>query len=126
MGKEGFFALVSNKDFSVHKALIYYREKNCVEKLIHSMKNEIDIRPTRVWTSEEIYGSILIAFLAQLVISFLRFKHETLRRVSTKFIKKSLKNFALTIIIGKNGVKRRVFSNFDWINTLIFCGKDPG
>ena len=125
-GKEGFFALVSNKNFSVHEALIYYREKDCVEKLIHSMKNEIDIRPTRVWTTEEIYGSILIAFLAQLVISFLRFKHKTLRRVSTKFIKQSLKNFALTIIIGKNGVKRRVFSNFDWINTLIFCEKDPG
>jgi transposase len=125
-GKEGFFALVSNKDFSIHEALIYYREKDCVEKLIHSMKNEIDIRPTRVWTSEEIDGSILIAFLAQLVISFLRFKHKALRRVSTKFIKQSLKNFALTVIMGKNGVKKRVFSNFDWINTLIFCEKDPG
>jgi transposase len=125
-GKEGFFALVSNKNFSVHEALIYYREKDCVEKLIHSMKNEIDIRPTRVWTPEEIYGSILIAFLAQLVISLLRFKHNALRRVSTKFIKQSLKNFALTVIMGKNGVKRRVFSNFDRINTLIFCEKDPG
>jgi len=125
-GKEGFFALVSNKDFSLHEALQFYREKDCVEKLFNSIKNEIHIRPTRCWTQEAIYGSILIAFLAQLVISMLRYKHVSLRHVSTKFIMQSLKNFALTIIVEKNGVKTRVFSNFDWINSLIFCGKTPG
>ena len=125
-GKEGFFALVSNKDFSLHEALIFYREKDSIEKLFNSIKNEIHIRPTRCWTPEAIYGSILIVFLAQLVISMLRYKHASLRRVSTKFIMQSLKNFALTIIVGKDGRKKRVFSNFDWINTLIFCEKDPG
>ena len=125
-GKEGFFALVSNKDFSLHEALSFYREKDRLEKMFHSMKNEIHLRPTRCWTQEAIYGSILIVFLAQLVISMLRYMHASLRRVSTKFIMQSLRNFALTIIVGKNGVRKRVFSNFDWINTLIFCGKDPG
>ena len=125
-GKEGFFALVSNKDFSLHEALQYYREKDGVEKLFNSMKNELHIRPTRCWTDEAIAGSILIVFLAQLVISILRYKHECLRHVSTKFIIQSLDNFALTIIIEKNGLKKRVFSNFDSINTLIFCGKTPG
>jgi transposase len=125
-GKEGFFALVSNKDFSVHEALRFYREKDGVEKLFNSMKNEIKLRPTRVWNQDEIYGSILIVFLAQLVVSLLRHKHTLLRRVSTKFIMQSLKNFALTVIVGSNGRKKRVFSNFDWINSLIFCGKPPG
>ena len=125
-GKEGFFSLVSNKDFSLHEALRFYREKDCVEKLFNSIKNEIHIRPTRCWTPEAIDGSILIVFLAQLVISMLRYKHACLRHVSTKFIMESLKNFALTIIMGKHGVKNRVFSNFDWINSLIFCGKTPG
>ncbi len=125
-GKEGFFALVSNKDFSLHEALQYYREKDVVEKLFNSMKNELHIRPTRCWTQEAIYGSILIVFLAQLVISMLRYKHDELRHVSTKFIMQSLNNFALTIIVGKNGLKNRVFSNFDGINTMIFCGKTPG
>ena len=97
-----------------------------MEKMFHSMKNEIHLRPTRCWTQEAIYGSILIVFLAQLVISMLRYKHVSLRRVSTKFIMQSLKNFALTIILSGNGRKTRVFSNFDWINTLIFCGKTPG
>jgi transposase len=125
-GKEGFFALTSNKDFSLHEALQYYREKDGVEKLFNSMKNELHVRPTRCWTQEAIDGSILIVFLAQLVISLLRYKHDELRHVSTKFILQSLSNFALTIIAGANGVKNRVFSNFDWINTLIFCGKTPG
>ena len=125
-GKEGFFALLSNKNFSVHEALSFYREKDYLEKMFHSMKNEIHLRPTRCWTQEAIYGSILIVFLAQLVISMLRYKHISLRRVSTKFIMQSLKNFALTIIPGGNGRKTRVFSNFDWINSLIFCGKTPG
>ncbi|MBN2602957.1 MAG: hypothetical protein JXA91_02355 [Candidatus Thermoplasmatota archaeon] len=48
-------------------------------------------------------------FLAQLVISMLRYKHDLLRHVSTKFIMQSPSNFALTIIVGKNGVKNRVF-----------------
>jgi hypothetical protein len=56
----------------------------------------------------------------------LRFKQESLGRISKKLIMQSLKNFALTIIIEKNGVKKRVFSNFDEINTLIFCGKTQG
>jgi transposase len=125
-GKEGFFALVSNKDFSVHEALVFYREKDCLEKIFNSIKNEIHLRPTRVWNKEEIYGSILIVYLAQLVINLLRYKHESLRHVSTKFIIQSLRNFALTIIVDKNGLKKRVFSNFDCINTLVFCGKEPG
>jgi len=125
-GKEGFFALVSNKDFSLHEALQYYREKDGVEKLFNSIKNELHIRPTRCWTQEAIDGSILIVFLAQLVISLLRYKHECLCHISTKFILQSLRNFALTIIVGHDGVRKRVFSNFDWINTLIFCGKTPG
>jgi hypothetical protein len=65
-------------------------------------------------------------YLAQLAISMLRYKHALLRHVSTKFIMQSLSNFALTIILVKNGLNKRVFSNFDWINTLIFCGKTPG
>ncbi|HHH79570.1 MAG TPA: IS1634 family transposase, partial [Thermoplasmatales archaeon] len=36
-GKEGFFTLVSNKDFSLHEALRFYREKDRLEKLFHSM-----------------------------------------------------------------------------------------
>lgn len=48
-GKEGFFAMVSNKYFSVHEALRFYREKQGVENLFKSMKNKIRLRTIRVW-----------------------------------------------------------------------------
>jgi hypothetical protein len=54
----------------------------------------------------------------------LRFKQESLGRISKKLIMQSLKNFALAIIIDKNGVKRGMFPYFDWINNFIFYEKD--
>jgi hypothetical protein len=65
-----------------------------------------------VWKQGRIGGSILIIFLAQFVISMLRFKQESLGRISKKLIMQSLKNFALAIIIDKNGVKRGMFPYF--------------
>jgi len=53
----------------------------------------------------------------------LRFKQESLGRISKKLIMQSLSNFALAIIIDKNGVKRGMFAYFYWIN-LIFYEKD--
>jgi transposase len=67
------------------------------------MKNELHIRPTRCWTLEAINGSILIGFLALLVISMQQYKHDVLFHMPTKFIIQSLSNFALTIIIEKTG-----------------------
>ncbi len=54
----------------------------------------------------------------------LRFKQESLGRISKKLIMQSLNNFALAIIIDKNGVKRGMFPYFYWINNLIFYEKD--
>jgi len=54
----------------------------------------------------------------------LRFKQESLGRISKKLIMQSLSNFALAIIIDKNGVKRGMFPYFYGINNLIFYEKD--
>jgi len=62
--------------------------------------------------------------LAQFIISILLFKQESLDRISKKLIMQSLSNFALAIIIDKNGVKRGVFAYFYWINNFIFIEKD--
>ncbi|AKB17946.1 Mobile element protein [Methanosarcina sp. WWM596] len=48
-----------------------------------------------------------------------RYEFEDLKRRSTKFTKKSLKNLTLTINFKKNGVKNYIFANFDQINSLI-------
>jgi transposase len=118
-GREGFFCLKSNRDLTLEDALITYRKKDSIEKIFHSLKNEINIKPLRVWSDDSIYGAIILGFIAQLFISLMRYEFEELKHVSTKFIKRSLKNLTLTIKFKINGVKNYIFANFDRINSLI-------
>jgi transposase len=124
-GREGFFCLVSSEDLTLREALEIYRKKDSIEKLINSLKNEIEIKPLRVWIDESIYGALLIGFIAQLVISMIRFEHAELKNTSAKFIKISLMNLTVTLEIMKNKVLRRIYANFDAINSLILTESPP-
>jgi transposase len=88
-GREGFFCLKSNKNLTLEKALEIYREKDSIEKIFNSLKNEIQIKPLRVWSDNSIYGAILLGFIAQLFISLMRYEFEEIKNKSTKFIKKA-------------------------------------
>ena len=118
-GREGFFCLKSSEDLTLREALDTYRKKDSIEKLIHSLKNEIEIKPVRVWSENSVYGALLIGFLAQLVISLLRYLHVELKHTCTKFIKKSLTNLTVTVEKEKNKMRRLIYSNFDPLNTVI-------
>lgn len=118
-GREGFFCIVSNKDLTLKEALETYRLKDSIEKIFNSLKNEIEIRPLRVWSDNSIYGALLIGFLAQLIISLIRFEHEELKHTSPKFIKHSLMNLTVTVEFYKNRSKRYIFSNFNPISEVI-------
>ena len=120
-GREGFFCLVSNEKLTLEEALKIYRMKDSIEKIFQSLKNDIDIKPLRVWTTKSLCGAILIGFLAQLIISLMRYDFEQLNHVAPKFIKISLMNLTVTIEMTMAKAKRRIFSNFDSINTLICC-----
>ena len=122
-GREGFFCLVSNKNLTVKNALQIYRKKDSIEKIFHSLKNEIDIHPLRVWSEHSIYGALIIAFLAQLFISLIRFENEELKHTSPKFIKISLMNLTVTVEFKKSGEKRYIFSNFNPISQVILGKK---
>jgi transposase len=122
-GREGFFCLVSSEKLTLAQALEIYRMKDAIEKVFQSLKNDINIKPLRVWTTKSLCGAILIGFLAQLIISLMRYDFEQLRQVAPKFIKISLMNLTVTIEMTKVKAKRRIFSNFDNINTLI-CGQN--
>ncbi|PAV09629.1 hypothetical protein ASJ83_06350 [Methanocorpusculum parvum] len=107
------------------EALERYRKKDSIEKIFHSLKNEIEIKPLRVWTENSIRGAILIGFLAQLFVSLVRYEVSEARHVATKFIKYSLMNLTVTMMKGKEGGRRCLFSNFDALNTAILglkCG----
>jgi len=118
-GREGFFCLMSSQNLTLKEALKLYREKDSIEKIMHSLKNEINLKPLRVWSTKSIYGALLIGYLANLIISLIRYDEPELKKFSTKFIKISLSN--LTVTIEKLGIfkKRRIYSNFDPINELI-------
>lgn len=120
-GREGFFCLVSSENLTLEEALRIYRMKDSVEKLFQSMKNEISIKPLRVWSTNSIKGAVLVGFLAQLIISLMRYDYPELKHTSPKFIKMSLMNLTVTVEKIAKSMKRRIFSNFEPINMLICC-----
>jgi transposase len=120
-GREGFFCLVSNEKLTLEEALKIYRMKDSIEKVFQSLKNDINIKPLRVWSTKSLNGAILLGFLAQLIISLMRYDYKELENISPKFIKISLMNLTVTIENTKSGSKRKIYSNFEQINTLICC-----
>ena len=118
-GREGFFCLTSSKNLTLKEALFLYKEKDSVEKIMNSLKNDVNIKPLRVWSNNSIYGALLIGYLAHLIISLIRYDEPQLKKYSTKFIKISLLNLTVTIEKLKNNRKRGIYSNFDKINQLI-------
>lgn len=118
-GREGFFCLVSSEKLTLEEALKIYRMKDSIEKIFQSLKNDINIKPLRVWSTKSLCGAILIGFLAQLIISLMRYDYKELSNVAPKFIKISLMNLTVTVEYCKNHQKREILSNFDAINMLI-------
>jgi transposase len=122
-GREGFFCLKSSKNLTLKQALLTYRKKDSIEKIFNSLKNEIEIKPLRVWTDASVYGAIIIGFIAQLFISLMRYEFIELKHTSTKFIKKSISNLTVTIDFVKGKAKKYIYANFDAINTRILRQK---
>jgi transposase len=120
-GREGFFCLKSSVMLTLEEALCRYRKKDSIEKIFHSLKNEIEVKPVRCWKKERQIGVLLIGFLAQLFISLLRYEVPTTAHTCTKFIKKSLQKLTDTVVCAPSGAKRHIFANFDELNSAILC-----
>ena len=120
-GREGCFCLTSSKDMAATEALRIYRSKDAIEKLFHSLKSEVEIKPVRVWTEDAVFGVLLIGFIAQLMISLTRYFVKPVKRMSTKFIIASLQNLTLTLVSMGNGLKKRFYSNFNDVNRAILA-----
>ena len=85
------------------------------------MKNDINIRPLRVWSDSSICGAVLVGFLAQVIISLMRYDYAELKHTSPKSIKISLGNLTVTVEETPRGAKRRIYSNFEPLNWLILA-----
>ena len=117
--REGFFKLESSVNLTPSEVYEIYRRKDTVEKLIESLKNHINIKPLRVWSEHSVKGILLLGFLAQLIISMMRFENPAIREKSSKFIIRSLENLSVTHIFDSTGRSKRIFSNFEPLNTTI-------
>ncbi len=120
-GREGCFCLTSSKDMDASEALRTYRSKDAIEKLFHSLKSEVEIKPVRVWTEDAVFGVLLVGFIAQLMISLTRYFVKPVKRMSTKFIIDALKKLTVTVVSMGNGLKKRFFSNFNEVNRAILA-----
>jgi transposase len=118
-GREGFFCLMSSEDLTLQDALKIYQQRDSIEKIFNSLKNEIQIKPLHVWSENSIYGALILGFLAQLIISQIRDEKEELRHTSIKFIPKSMMNLTVTVEFEKGKKRRYIYSNFDPINLVI-------
>jgi transposase len=125
-GREGCFCLTSNRDMPASEALRIYRAKDAIEKLFHSLKSEIEVKPVRVWSEDAVHGVLLIGFIAQVMVSLTRHFVKPAKRMSTKFIIAALQKLTVTVVSAGEGLKKRFYSNFNSINKAILAGyMDP-
>jgi len=73
----------------------------------------------RVWSERSVKGVLLLGFLAQLIVSMIRFENPPIREKSTKFIIRSLENLTVTRIFDVLGRSKKIFSNFEPLNVTI-------
>jgi transposase len=122
-GREGFFLLISSKDLTHFQALKTYRERDSIEKMMDSLKNVIRIKPIRVWTDDEIKGALLIGFLAQLIISLIKYENKDLKDLHPRTIVESIRHLTLTLEYETEFTFRKVISNQNAINQYVFAEK---
>ena len=110
-GLEGYFILESSVDAEPEKILALYKDKDKAEKFIRGLKEGLEIRPIRHWSTNAIIGYILLTFLTNFLINLtLHFaKKPQVRNV--KLLKKHLNNLTVTVIYPPDGFKFRVLSN---------------
>ncbi len=97
-GHEGFFCLKSSTKLTLALALATYRKRDSIEKIFHSLKNDIEIKPVCCWKKERQISALLIGFLAQLFVSLMRYDVQEVAHTSTKFIASCLRNLTDTVM----------------------------
>jgi len=117
--REGFFKLECNENLTPDEVFTMYRRRDTVEKLVDSLKNHIDLKPMRVWSENSVKGTLLLCFLAQVIVSMIRYEMPELKQRSTKFIIDSLEKLTVTYVYDREERMRRIYSNFEPINSRI-------
>ena len=119
--REGFFVLTSSSDVSALKMLKTYRSGNDIETAYRDIKHGIDIRPLRCKNPSSIKGRVLIAFLAYLIISFIKYLIPEIEKKTAETIIEEVKSFSVTYVRSEGKVTDTIYSNFTPIIRMILA-----
>ncbi|MBE6524745.1 MAG: hypothetical protein E7Z65_07775 [Thermoplasmata archaeon] len=121
----GWFKLQSSDWLEPSEALDVYRHRVGIEHLISSIKSVVNLKPLRVWSKSSVRGSLLLALIAQLQISMLRYDMQpeivkkridgkivrTEHKPSPKTIIENLGHWTVTLIPRDGWNVERIYSN---------------
>lgn len=71
----GFFHLESSAPLTPLEAIRMYRKRVAIEHAIKSLKNLSGIKPMRVWDGESVTGRMVLALLAESIMSMVRYDY---------------------------------------------------
>lgn len=131
--RAGFFKLDCSEPLDAAEALRKYRQRGIVEQTIGSLKKITGIKPIRVWSDHGIEGSMILALLAEAVVSMMRYcvgkhyksidkrsKTDNEHLPSTRKIAISLGHLTLTHFRDVHGCFDSKLSNWDELSMAIF------
>ena len=71
----GFFHLESSAPLTPLEAIRKYRKRIAIEQAMRSLKNVAGIKPLRVWDDDSITGRMVLALLAEAIMSCIRYEY---------------------------------------------------
>ena len=130
----GWFKLQSSDYLEPEVALDIYRHRVGIEHLISSIKSVVNLKPLRVWSKSSVRGSLLLALIAQLQISMVRYDMQpdivekmvdgkmtrTEHKPSAKTIIENLLHWTVTLIPRDGWKVERIYSNETGLTKVIF------
>ncbi len=110
-GLEGFFALECSVDDDPEKILPLYKDRDKAEKFIRGLKDGLELRPIRHWSTLAVKGYLLLTFLTNFLVNLTLYlaKKPVVRDVW--LLRKFLNNLTLTVVYPQNAFKFTVLSN---------------
>ena len=110
-GLEGFFALESSIDDDPEKILPLYKDRDKAEKFIRGLKDGLELRPIRHWSTLAVKGYFLLTFLTNFLVNLTLYlaKKPVVRDIW--LLRKFLNNLTLTVVYPQNSFKFTVLSN---------------
>ncbi len=110
-GLEGFFALESSVDDHPEKILSLYKDRDKAEKFIRGLKDGLELRPIRHWSTLAVKGYLLLTFLTNFLVNLTLYlsKKPVVRDI--RLLRKFLNNLTLTVVYPPNAFKFTVLSN---------------